>query len=81
MSSYEIEVAINNLINLMEAKLEIIRFHFDEISNQQKLSNVIVSIKKEIEELYVDFEDISDENCNKLYDLKEEYILLFGCYE
>ena len=81
MNSYEIEIAINNLICLMEVKLEDIRFNLDRIDNQQELSDVVKYIKKEIEGICFNFENVSDGNVDKLNSLKQEYLLLVSFYE
>ncbi|WP_418114610.1 hypothetical protein RJD40_21100 [Vibrio scophthalmi] len=76
-----VEKSAQELINMMEASLSEVRISLLKIDDSKLLRNLIKIQKSNVENVYIEFNGVSDEKIARLRDLKKEYLLLFSLYE
>lgn len=76
-----VENSAQELINMMEASLNDVRISLLKIEDNKVLRNIIKIQKSNVENVYIEFNGVSDEKLDKLRNLKKEYLVLFGLYE
>ncbi len=73
------ELLVDHLINIMETNLIDIANNLNKITDK---NNLIVKLRKDINSINFNFENISLTKINKLQELKKEYLRTFErCYQ
>ncbi|GBL00079.1 hypothetical protein VH1709_contig00043-0137 [Vibrio harveyi] len=73
--------AINNLIFIMEEKINEIRFNLLNIQNEKVVDELINNIKPQVLDLFVDFDGVDNEKIEHIKNLKGELLKLLSLYE
>ncbi len=76
-----VEKSAQELINMMETSLNEVRISLLNIDDSKSLRNLVKIQKSNVENVYIEFNGVSDETLARLRDLKKEYLLLFSLYE
>ncbi|CAH1524696.1 hypothetical protein [Vibrio harveyi] len=73
--------AINNLIFVMEEKINEIRFNLLNIQNEKVVDELINNIKPQVLDLFVDFDGVDNAKIEHIKNLKGELLKLLSLYE
>ncbi|MDD9157422.1 hypothetical protein PVK64_14710 [Aliivibrio sp. S4TY2] len=73
--------AAENLIYIMENKINEIRTDLLNIKDKKVIDELINDIKPQILNLYIEFDGVDEEKLEHIRNLKKEYLLLLSLYE
>lgn len=73
--------AAENLIYIMENKINEIRTNLLNIKDKKVIDELINDIKPQILNLYIEFDGVDEEKLEHIRNLKKEYLLLLSLYE
>ncbi len=73
--------AAENLIYIMENKINEIRTNLLNIKDKKVIDELINDIKPQILNLYIEFDGVDEKKLEHIRNLKKEYLLLLSLYE